>query len=448
MDYFSHSQTERAEILKSIGIPSFAELIERIIPNNMLLNKKLDIPEGLSEYALSQRFNVLADENAAAVDHLNFVGGGVYDHYIPKAIGHIISRSEFMTAYTPYQAEVSQGTLQTIYEFQSMICRLTGMDVANASHYDGASALAEGVLLALKKTRKNIVIIPEGLNPNYRQVVETYCNPVNIEIRTAKTVGGLIDADDLAENMDGVGAVVVQQPNFYGLFESAEIISAIAHSANALLVASVYPTSLGILKSPGEWGADIVTGEGQSLGVSMSLGGPFVGLFAARQDLVRMIPGRLVARAQDKNDKDGFVLTLQTREQHIRREKATSNICTNQALVALNALVYLSLLGRNGLQRAALNSYRSAHYLADKLTKLKGCGLHFSGEFFNEFVLELPCPATDLQDRLLDHGIYVGPALGIWDADKKNCVLIAVTEKQSRDDLDRFAEIVGKVLTK
>jgi len=329
-----------------------------------------------------------------------------------------------------------------------MICRLTGMDVANASHYDGASALAEAVLLALKKTRRNTVVIPEGLNSNYKQVIVTYCKPVGIEIRTVKSIDGVIDPDDLNEKVDGAGAIVVQQPNFYGLLEPVDKISEITHNAGALVIASVYPTSLGILKPPGDWGADIVTGEGQSLGVSMSLGGPFVGLFAVKKELVRMIPGRLVARALDKNDKDGFVLTLQTREQHIRREKATSNICTNQALVALNALLYLSLLGHDGLKRVALNSYRSAHYLARKLSGIHGCRLYHSGEFFNEFVLELPTSGQKLQKQLLDCGIYVGPALGRWDANMENCLLIAVTEKQRKNDLDKFAEVVDKLLAK
>ncbi len=446
MEYIPHSNAELSDILENIGTSSIDQLIKKIIPDHLRMDSALDIPQGVTEYELAQQFTELSRENSPARDGVNFTGGGVYDHYIPKAIAHIIGRSEFATAYTPYQAEVSQGTLQTIYEFQSMICRLTGMDVANASHYDGASALAEGVLLATRKTRRKIVVIPKGLNPNYRQVIETYCEPAEIEIRVLNDVNGLIDPVDLRVKIDGAGALVVQHPNFYGLLEPVDSISKMAHEAGALVVASVYPTSLALLKPPGEWGADIVTGEGQSLGIPMSLGGPYVGLFAASKALVRMIPGRLVARAKDKMDRDGFCLTLQTREQHIRREKATSNICTNQALVALNALIYLSLLGSDGLKRVAMNSYRGAHYLAEKLTQIDGCKLHYAGHFFNEFTLELPCNARNLQKQLSEHKFYTGPSLEQWDADKDNCLLIAVTEKQNKNDLDRFVQIVSDIL--
>ena len=434
-------------MLAAIGVADIQELVNLIIPKKYQFERPLEIPDGLSEFELNGEFNLLSQWNEPATEMLCFLGGGAYDHYIPNAISNLAGRSEFATAYTPYQAEVSQGTLQTIYEFQSMICRLTGMEVANASHYDGASALAEAVLLAARKTKRNKVVIPYGLNPNYLAVVKTYCKPLGIEIVQLQAGNGKIDLAELETVIGTACAVVVQQPNFFGLIEDGVAVSAIAHQAGALVIASVYPISLALLKPPGEWGADIVTGEGQSLGIPMSLGGPYVGLFACNKDLVRLMPGRLVARAKDSNNNDGFCLTLQTREQHIRREKATSNICTNQALVALQALIYMSLLGPVGLQRVALNSYRGAHYLAKKLKDDYGIAPHFGGEFFNEFVIKLPMTGIEAQTALLEDEFFVGPPLGRWFPDMENCLLVAVTEKRSLEQLDALAESIGKVVT-
>jgi glycine dehydrogenase subunit 1 len=374
------------------------------------------------------------------------MGGGVYDHYVPAVVSHILSRSEFYTAYTPYQAEVSQGTLQTIYEFQTMVCRLLAMDAASASHYDGATALAEGVFLATRKTRCNKVIVPFGLNPQYRAVLNTYCAPAGIEILEIGKQKGRTNLEELKSQVAGVGAVVIQQPNFFGLLEPVNEAAAIAHAAGALVVSSTYPLTLGTLIPPGEWGADIATAEGQSLGIPMSFGGPYLGIFAVKKELVRMLPGRLVARAKDHQGRDGFVLTLQTREQHIRREKATSNICTNQALLALAALVYLSLVGRDGLKRASQNSYRNAHYLTGKLSELPGCRLKWQSEYFNEFVLELPKPAKTIQDKLIRKNMFIGPTLERWYPDLENCILIATTEKHMLKDLNSLVETLGSVL--
>ncbi|NQU06897.1 MAG: aminomethyl-transferring glycine dehydrogenase subunit GcvPA, partial [Calditrichaeota bacterium] len=337
-------------------------------------------------------------------------------------------------------------TLQTIYEFQTMICRLMGMDAANASHYDGASALAEAVLLAVRRKKHRKVVIPQGLNPLYRKVLETYCEPIGIEIVTLKAVEGKIDLRSLSDQIVDSAALVIQQPNFYGLLEPVKLAAEIAHEANALVISSTYPTTLALLEPPGEWGADIATAEGQPLGIPLSLGGPYVGLFAVKKKLIRQLPGRLVARTKDIENSDGYVLTLQTREQHIRREKATSNICTNQALVALSALVYLSLVGAKGLKRAAENSYRSAHYLADKLSGVKDVNLHFKDDFFNEFVIDLPITADIAQTALAERGIFAGPLPGCWDESMKNSLLVAVTEKRSKVELDRFVESIKEIL--
>lgn len=446
MDYTSHTEEDLERILSALGVKSVDELIDQIIPKQLQYGKRLDIPDCAPEASLSREFNELAAMNKAAVNNLCYLGGGSYDHYVPAAVGAITGRSEFSTAYTPYQAEVSQGTLQTIYEFQTMIAKLTGMEAANASHYDGSTALAEGALMGLRKTRKRKIIVPFGLNPSYRTVLETYCKPAGNEIVTLKHKNGVTDIADLRANIDDAGVVVVQHPNYFGLLEPATKIAEIAHENNALVVSSTYPTSLALLKPPGEWGADIATAEGQALGVPMSLGGPYLGLFAVRKQFIRQMPGRLVARAKDKKDRDGFVLTLQTREQHIRRDKATSNICTNEALVALSALVYLSLVGRDGLKQIALDSYRRTHYLADELTKISGCHLHFEGEFFNEFVLDLPKNAGEIQNALAEEGIFAGPLLNESFEGMDNSLLVAVTEKRTREDLDKFVTILKEMV--
>lgn len=446
MDYTSHTSGDLETILGVIGVSSVEELLNRIIPGELRLGRPLDLPDCAPEATLTREFSSLAGENEPAAEKACFLGGGVYDHYTPAAISSIVNRSEFSTAYTPYQAEVAQGTLQTIYEFQTMIARLMGMDAANASHYDGATALAEGVLLAVRRTGKKAAVLPHGLNPMFRDVLLAYCKPAGIELKVLEVGEGTINLDFLRDSVGGAGAVVVQQPNFFGLLEPAEETTKIAHESGAMIVSSTYPMTLGLLKPPGEWGADIATAEGQAFGVPMSFGGPYLGLFAVKSGLIRQMPGRLVARAQDRNGKGGFVLTLQTREQHIRREKATSNICTNQALVALSGLVYLSLVGRDGLRRIATDSYRRAHYLADGLEKIKGCSLRFGGKFFNEFVLDLPVNAIDVRNMLLEQDIFAGPALGSFFEGMDKCLLVAVTEKRTKADLDRFTDVLNQLL--
>jgi len=447
VDYTSHTELDIRHILKTIGVNSFEELIAGVIPENLRLNRPLNLPDGESELALFRQFLSMSEENNSAYKSLCFMGGGSYDHYSPAAIANIVGRSEFATAYTPYQAEVAQGTLQTIYEFQTLIARLMNMDAANASHYDGATALAEAVLMGVRKSKQTAVIIPYGLNPNYRAVLETYCSPVGVKLIKLSSSNGLMDLNEIKRNLDGVGVVVVQQPNFFGMIEPASDIASLAHEAGAFVVSSSNPVSLGLLIPPGEWGADVATSEGQPLGIPLSYGGPYLGLFAVKKPFLRQMPGRLVARAKDKHGEDGFVLTLQTREQHIRREKATSNICTNQALIALSALVYLCLLGRNGFRRIALDSYRRAHYLQAEIDRITGCSLKFKGEFFNEFLLELPQPAADIQSELLQKNILAGPLMTKWYPEMDNCLLIAVTEKRSLEDLDSFAAALREIVS-
>jgi len=445
VNYTSHSAEDRKRMLDAIGLPSVPELIQRIIPDKFLLKEALRIPKALAEAELVKEFERLAAENAPAGKAVCLMGGGVYNHYIPAAVNFIINRPEFYTAYTPYQAEVAQGTLQTIYEFQTMVCRLTGMDAANASLYDGATALAEAVMLAVRKNRKPKVLVPFGLNPGYREVLNTYGQPSNIAIEGIDHQDGLICLNDLRRKAGEASAVIIQHPNFFGLLEPVEEAAQIAQAAGAMVISSTYPMSLALLKPPGEWGADIATAEGQSLGVPMSLGGPYVGLFAVKQALIRLMPGRLAARAKDREGREGFVLTLQTREQHIRREKATSNICTNQALVALTALVYLSLMGPDGLRRAASNSYRSAHYLAAEVERISGCRRIFRGEFFNEFAVELPVKAEAVQKSLLEQGLQAGPALGKWFPGMERALLLAATEQLSKRDIDLFVSALKRI---
>jgi glycine dehydrogenase subunit 1 len=446
MNYTSHSDADRKAMLEAIGIDSIDALISRVIPEKFRSTRPLNLPEGAREYDLVQEFKALAGLNTAASEGVSFLGGGVYDHYIPAAISHLAGRSEFYTAYTPYQAEVSQGTLQTIYEFQTMVCRLTGMDAANASHYDGATALAEGAILAVRKTGRKTVVVPAGLNPNYLEVLTSYLTPIGVEVKSLKDADGRISLAELETQIVDAAALIIQQPNFFGLLEQAAEASEIAHKAGALVISSTYPISLGMLKAPGDWGADIATAEGQPFGVPMSLGGPYVGLFAVKKDLVRVMPGRIVARAKDKNDKDGYVLTLQTREQHIRREKATSNICTNQALIALCATIYLSLVGRDGLRRAAGNSYQGAQYLEAGLKSIPGVGRLHSGHYFSELAIGLPISGKLAQERLANEGVFAGPALGTWFPQYENGLLLAVTEKRSKSDLDKLVACVKKVV--
>ena len=422
-------------MLQQIGVASIENLFDSI-PENLRLREHLNVPAAMSELELLNRFDELAACNQAA-KRISFFGGGAYSHYIPTIVDHLISRSEFFTAYTPYQPEISQGTLQAIFEFQTLVCQLTGMDIANASMYDGSTAMAEAVLMAERVTRRSKVIVSSAIHPQYLEVAHTYVQHAGIELQHAKTDDQA--GQTLLDLIDGhTAAVVVQSPNFFGCIENVTAIAEKAHAAGALLVVVVTEAmSFGLLKSPGACGADIVVAEGQSFGVPVSFGGPYVGLFATREKYARQIPGRLVGEAYDKQGRRGFVLTLATREQHIRREKATSNICTNEGLIALAATVYLETMGRRGVQEAAQHCAQKAHYAAREIAKLKGFSLPYSAPFFNEFVVKAPVAAADLLEKLAnDKGIDGGIALSRFNSNRPNDFLVCVTETNTRDQID------------
>ena len=442
MRYIPNSPAERAEMLRQIGATSIEQLFDSI-PAPLRLQKHLEVPAALSEIELLRKFDELANRNQAA-SRTSFLGAGAYSHYIPTVVDHLISRSEFFTAYTPYQPEISQGTLQAIFEFQTLVCQLTGMDIANASMYDGSTAMAEAALMAERVTKRSKVIVSCAVHPQYLEVAHTYVQHAGIELQQALYCAdsGTTLADSLSALDENTAAVIVQSPNFFGCVEDLAMLAEKAHAVGALLVVAVTESmSLGLLRSPGACGADIVVAEGQSFGVPLSYGGPYVGLFATRDRYARQIPGRLAGEAYDKNGRRGFVLTLATREQHIRREKATSNICTNEGLIALAATVYLETMGRRGVQEAARQCAQKAHYAAREIAKLEGFSLPFSAPFFNEFVVQAPIKAAPLLDRLANEkGIDGGLALSRFDANRGNDFLVCVTETNTRRQIDALVD--------
>ena len=447
MRYIPNSPEERTEMLEAIGLTSAEQLFDSI-PQELRLQRPLNTPAALSEIELLDKFERLGQQNAAA-RRTSFLGAGAYSHYIPTIVDHIISRSEFFTAYTPYQPEISQGTLQTIFEFQTLVCQLTGMEVANASMYDGSTALAEAVLMAERVTRRSKVIASASVHPQYLEVVKTYVQHAGIDLEIAEfdDESGLSGAR-LAEAVDDkTAALVVQSPNFFGCVEDLKALADAAHAKGALLVVAITEAmSLGLLKSPGACGADIVVAEGQSFGVPLSFGGPYVGLFATRDKYARQIPGRLVGEAYDKKGRRGFVLTLATREQHIRREKATSNICTNEGLIALAATVYLETMGRRGVQEAARQCLQKAAYAARRIKTVNGFSLPFSGPCFNEFVVRAPGNSVDLLARLAkEKGIEGGIALSRFFSDKDKDFLVCVTETNTREQIDALVAALSEL---
>jgi glycine dehydrogenase subunit 1 len=442
MSYLPNTDQNRKEMLERIGVRDFSELIGSI-PDSLKLKGDLKIPSPLSELELTKLLTELASRNRDTNQSICFLGGGAYDHFIPAIVDHIISRSEFYTAYTPYQAEVSQGTLQSIYEFQSLICELTGMEVANASMYDGATAVAEAALLAGAHTRREKILVGGSLHPNYRKVIDTYCGSIKLKVDTLPLLEGegLIDADAAKNTIsDKVACVIVQTPNFFGLLENVKEIEPLVHSAGALLILVCDPISLGVLRTPGEYNADIVVGEGQALGNNLYLGGPYLGYFAAKRSLVRRMPGRIVAATTDTKGQVGYVMTLQTREQHIRREKATSNICTNQALCALSACVYLSVMGRTGIRKVAELCLQKSHYAAEQIDSIDGFKRKYKAPFFKEFVIETPLPAERVVGSLFERGVMGGVDLGGFDQTWKNQLLVCVTEKRTKTEIDLLVD--------
>ena len=445
--FFPHTEADREAMLRTIGVQRVADLFQAVPAAQRF--PKLNLPPAMTEMEILAELQDLAWANSTARDLISFLGAGAYNHYVPAAVDAILRRGEFFTAYTPYQPEISQGTLQAIFEYQSLIAGLTGMDVCNASHYDGATAVAEAVNMAYANFRgkKPKVVLSPALHPQYRDVVRTYTANSPIVL-----VGdnGEVDPHDgpeaLIPLLDGqTGLVVVGYPDFFGrMFDYTELADA-THQAGGLLAVSINPMALGLFKAPGDFGADIVTGEGQPLGIPLSYGGPYLGLFATRQEYVRKMAGRLVGETVDNRGQRAYVLTLTAREQHIRREKATSNICTNQGLMALAAVVYLALLGKHGLRQVAELNYHKAHYAADSIANLSGYRLMSDDTFFNEFVVQCPLSVAEINEHLLEHGILGGYDLGRDYAGMENYLLIAVTEMNSREDIDTLVDVLAEV---
>ncbi|HOD54052.1 MAG TPA: aminomethyl-transferring glycine dehydrogenase subunit GcvPA [Candidatus Cloacimonadota bacterium] len=443
MPYISNTDKEREVMLKEIGVSSFDELIANI-PEKFRLKEFLGLEPAMSELEIAKRLFEITSKNLCTNKANSFMGAGVYDHFIPAAVDYIISRAEFLTAYTPYQAEVSQGTLQAIYEYQSMICDLTGMDISNAGMYDGASAAAEAILMAARKTRKYKAIIAGTINPRFKEVIKVYTEGVGIELVYIPAVNGVINPADVKNAMDDKTAcVVVQTPNYFGNFEDMFEMDTVIHETKALFIAVVDPISLAVMNAPAEYHTDIVVGEGQALGNKQYYGGPLFGFLATKMDLNRMMPGRIVGETVDTDGKRAYALTLQAREQHIRRDKATSNICSNQALCTLAATVYMSMLGKNGLIEVASQCATKAHYLANEIAKLDGFELAFNHPFFKEFTIKTPKAATEIKARLLEKNILAGVDLS--EIGEDNMLLIAVTEKKSKADLDAFVNALMEV---
>lgn len=451
MEYIPNTKQDQEAMLATIGVSDMEELLADI-PREVRLHRALAIPDPLSELELRRRMSALAEENAHAEAHTLFLGGGAYDHYIPSVVSHLVSRSEFYTSYTPYQAEMSQGLLQSIYEYQTLICEITGLDVANASMYDGASALAEAALMACRITKRNRLLISKTIHPHYREVVRTYLSGLKSPLEEIPHHDGRTDLHALSKALTppsassasgggsgGCAAVLIQHPNFFGCLEEVQEIGRMAHAQGVLLVAMVDPLSLGLLSPPGEYGADIAVGEGQALGNAISFGGPYLGLFATKKDYMRQMPGRIVGATLDKKGRRGYCLTLQAREQHIRRERATSNICTNQALMALAATVYLVTMGREGLREVGEQCLQKAHYAQKKICEVPGFEPAYSTPFFKEFVVKTPISPARINKKLLKSKIIGGLDLGQYERRQKNQMLWCVTEKRTIEEIDRLA---------
>jgi len=443
MRFIPHTEQDIREMLETIGVQNVDQLFAGIPDNLQLGNKHLDLPPALSEIEVISALRQIQMRNPNPEEMSSFLGAGAYRHYSPAVISSLIQRGEFSTSYTPYQAEVSQGTLQAIFEFQTMITMLTGMDVANASMYDGASALAEAVLMSNRINKKKEYLIASSVHPEYRQTTETYLRGTDLQlINVPYSSDGKTDFKFIRANLsDRVSAVILQSPNFFGIVEEYEQLGRELKEQNTLLIVVVVePLSLGILKPPGEREADIVVGEAQSFGLPVSYGGPYAGFFATRKKFVRQMPGRLAGETIDRKGRRSFVLTLSTREQFIRREKATSNICTNQGLCMLAATIYLAVMGKQGLRELALLNLRKADYLKNKLSKMKGFEARFNSDTFNEVVLRCPRPATEIRDALLEYKILAGLPLGDYYPELADSLLICTTELNTVEAIDRLAE--------
>jgi glycine dehydrogenase subunit 1 len=435
--YCPHTPEEIREMLSVIGVTSVEELFAPI-PSE-LRAKTFNIPAGMSEFETYDRMQAIAGDNSQGIT--NFIGGGFYDHIIPAVVDHLSGRAEFYTAYTPYQPECSQGTLQALFEYQTAICRLTGLDVSNASLYDGGTACAEAAMMSLRITGRNKIVVDGCVSPFSRQVLKTYLFNQDVEVVEIVPLDGLLNRAELDRVLDdSVAAVLVQNPNFFGCIEDFTALADQVHSVGALLIGSVYPISLGILRSPGEMGIDIAVGDGQSLGNPLSFGGPSFGFIAAKKSYIRNMPGRIIGETVDRNGKRGYVLTLQAREQHIKRHKATSNICSNQGLYALRGLIFLSSIGKGGLADMARLNRDKAEYAKAQLTRIPGVTVLQSSVTFNEFTLLLPKNADGVVAGLFEQGIAAGVPLGQYYKGLENCLVVTVTEKRTKKEIDRLAE--------
>ncbi len=442
MPYSPNTDTDRQQMLQAIGAASIDELFA-MIPAELRLNRDLCLLPGMGEMELSAHLAQLAGRNTPATAAACFLGGGSYDHFIPAAVDMIAARSEFYTAYTPYQPEASQGSLQAFFEYQTLITQLTGMDASNASLYDGGSAVAEAVLMAMHATGRNRVVTAASVHPEYRQILSTYLVNLGVDLVTIGAPDGAVSASDLAAAVnDETACVLLQHPNFFGCLEEVDNAAEIAHKAGALFVVSVDPISLGLLKRPGEYGADIVVAEGQSLGNPMAFGGPYLGILACREQFLHRMPGRLVGQTVDRQGRRCWVLTLQTREQHIRREKATSNICTNQGLLALRATVYLALMGPAGMRSVAELCLRKSRYAAEQLTSAPSLSRKFNRPTFKEFVVQVKGRSVDkLIEKARQQNIFAGVPLAQWYPELDDCLLVAVTEKRTKEEIERLTHL-------
>ncbi len=441
MSYIPHTDVETRQMLAEIGVDSIEALFEAV-PQSYRF-PRLDLPAPMSEMEVADEMLALSEANDHAQDFAIFRGAGAYHHFIPSVVNHILLRGEFYTAYTPYQPEVSQGTLQATFEYQSMMCALTGMDAANASHYDGATSLAEAVTVALEVTRhkRKKVVLSHAIHPQYREVARSYHQGRDIRIVGDRGRGEIIDLMEMLD--ENTAMLAVQYPNFFGQIDDFTALADAVHEVGALLVFVANPMALSLFQSPGKLGADIVVGEGQPMGIPLGYGGPYLGFFAIKQRHVRKIAGRIIGETVDVDGQSAFVMTLRPREQDIKRERATSNICTNQGLMALAASIYMALMGKNGLQQVGRLNYHKAHYAAQRIHQLNGFSVDMSKAFFNEFAVACPRPIAEINDILLEQGILGGYDLGQHYFHLQNHMLLCVTETNSKDEIDRLVEILG-----
>ncbi|MCH2174867.1 MAG: aminomethyl-transferring glycine dehydrogenase subunit GcvPA [Lentisphaeria bacterium] len=443
MPFVPHTPQDVEEMLEAVNLQSVDDLFEDI-PRQFRF-ENLDLPDGKSEMEVFEYIKRLSNQNATQLT--SFLGAGFYDHYIPAAIDPIVTRGEYLTAYTPYQPEVSQGTLQSIYEYQSMICRLTGMEVSNASLYDGGTALYEAIMMSMRVTKRSKILMCSGVNPIYRKMIETYTTNLNIELIETPIKHGQLERDVIGEQLDkSIAAVIMQNPTFFGSVDDYSDVCNMAHEVGALAIMSVYPISLSIIKDPGSMGVDIVTGEGQSLGIPLGFGGPYLGFMATRKKLARKMPGRICGTTVDSKGRKSYVLTLQAREQHIRREKAMSNVCTNVGLMALRSVVYMALVGKQGFVEVGQECFNRAEFAKEKLNAIPGVQVKESAPTFNELTVELPVPAKNIMPDMIEKGYAAGWPLDRYYPEMKNYILMAFTEKHTQEQISGMCNALEEVL--